>query len=169
MNVIWFNGPSARRFLDMPAQTLEIGCNFIERHRQVHHVCAYDRECIQRLPITEGVGYWTRPAMITPQFQLVPNDVKYSCSGTMAIRLACHLGARSIYVIGCDWQHTNDSIYDSSYSWRSGKPRKYTLARRETLVRTAQEIELSLVTDREVSYAGVRTIGTDDFLRLIKN
>ena len=107
--------------------------------------------------------------MITPQFQLVPNDVKYSCSGTMAIRLACHLGARSIYVIGCDWQHTNDSIYDSSYSWRSGKPRKYTLARRETLVRTAQEIELSLVTDREVSYAGVRTIGTDDFLRLIKN
>jgi hypothetical protein len=87
----------------------------------------------------------------------------------MAIRLACHLAVERIYVIGCDWEHTNASIYDSAYTWRHQLPRKYTLARRETLVKTARETELVLVSDRRVPYAGVRSMSVKDFLEKIKN
>lgn len=164
---VWFNGPSARQLHHIRPQPLEIGCNFIERHRPVHHVCAYDQDVITRLPAVEGVRYWTRRNLVNQQFQLTPSAIKYSCSGTMAIRLACHLGAQRIYVIGCDWEQTNASVYDSDYTWRPRQPRKYTLSRRETLVETARETELVLVSDRRVPYEGVKTIAIRDFLELV--
>jgi len=166
--VVWFNGPSASDLHHIARQPLEIGCNFIEQHRAVDHVCAYDQDVISRLPATTGVSYWTRRNMVTQRFRLVPSEVKYSCSGTMAVRLARHLGARRIYVIGCDWEHTNASIYDSEYSWREHQPRKYTLARRGTMVETARDTELVLITDRGVPYEGVKTVAVRDFLGMIK-
>ncbi len=163
----WFNGPSARQFWDIDPFPIEIGCNFIEQHRAVHHVCAYDQDVIQRTVPRDQVRYWTRKNMATDLYHVVPSEVSYSCSGTMAVRLAVHLGAQHVYVIGCDWEHTDSSVFDGQYTWRSHAPKKFTNARRKTLESTCQEVSLTVVGDRRVPYAGVDTIKPGDFLRLI--
>jgi hypothetical protein len=105
--------------------------------------------------------------MSNQHFETVPSSVEYSCSGTMALRLACHLTAEPIYIIGCDWELTNASIYDSAYRWRSHQPRKFTIARRQTLEQSAVQHQITMVTDRNVPYVGIYRIGSQDFLKLI--
>lgn len=167
MNIVWFNGPSATDLHHIPPQQLEIGCNFIQQHRPVHHVCAYDQDVITRVKTQPQVCYWTRRQMVREPFRLTPSDVEYSCSGTMALRLAVHLALKEIYVIGCDWEHTNHSLYDSVYTWRRHLPRKFTIARRKTLEATAQTIRVNIVSERNLPYQGIHTCKPADFLKII--
>ena len=133
--VVWFNGPSVRQFLDIPRQPLEIGCNFIEQHRQVHHVCAFDLPVMRSIEAAgpdPAVSYWTRRKFGTPTFKTFDSPIRYKghigvsgfCSGTLALALALSLGATQIDLIGCDWSITNESVYDSDYTWRDRQPNK---------------------------------------------
>ena len=165
--IVWFNGPSATDLHHIPRQHTEIGCNFIEQHRSVHHVCAYDSPVLEAIQPKMDVQYWTRAQMVREPFRLTPSDVAYSCSGTMALRLAVHLGLSEIYVIGCDWEHTNHSLYDSAYTWRKYFPRKFTMARRRTLEATAQSLRVNMVSQRGMPYQGTHTVKPADFLEII--
>jgi hypothetical protein len=169
MNVVWFNGPSVRQFLDMPRQPLEIGCNFIEQHRDVDHVCAYDRQVIDRLTkrgLNEQVSYWTRAAMASSSFQTFSSVHQCWDSGTLAVLLAHHLGVASIHILGCDWHHTNDSIFDQRYTWRRHQPKKASLAKYKLLERLHPHMSINVVTDRPWRMA-VNFVSTADFLNAI--
>jgi hypothetical protein len=173
--VVFFNGPSVRQFLDIPRQPLEIGCNFIEQHRPVDHVCAYDRQVIDRLTkrgLNDQVCYWTRRHYTTEHFKLVPIDdfgFRHRAgfdSGTMALSLALTLGCAEINILGFDWHLTNDSIYDPNYTWRNGhRPIKFTLAKKNFIEDLAQEIRINIVHDtvRE-RYRNVNWIAPGDFM-----
>jgi hypothetical protein len=146
---VWFNGPSVRQFLDIPRQPLEIGCNFIEQHRNVDHVCAYDGPVIKALNdrLTDGVQYWTRRNFVSDRWQQVSAPIDHGewrhhtgfCSGTLALALAVSLGSKTITLMGLDWLDTNESIYDSKYEWRKRQPTKHS-NHKLNFLRTVSEI-----------------------------
>lgn len=173
--MVWFNGPSVRQFLDMPRQSLEIGCNFIEQHRDVDHVCAYDRPVIDRLTkrgLNQHVNYWTRRHYSTEHFKMVPIErfgFRHGAgfdSGTLALSLALTFGCESVTLLGFDWHITNDSIYDPKYTWRNGqRPIKFTLAKKKFIEDLGKEIEIKIVHDTvRDKYKNVNWIATRDFM-----
>jgi len=163
--VVWFNGPSARELHSIPRQPLEIGCNFIEQHRDVDHVCAYDRQVIDILAKRPdpGVQYWTRRAMARGGFNFFDSTHQCWDSGTLAVVLAHHMGMTGIHVVGCDWHHTNDSIFDQSYTWRRHKPKKASLAKYKLLERLHPHMRITIVTDTPWRMA-VDFMSSADFL-----
>lgn len=172
---VWFNGPSVRQFLDIPRQPLEIGCNFIEQHRSVDHVCAYDRPVIDRLTkrgLDQRVRYWTRRHYTTEHFKLVPIDdfgFRHGAgfdSGTLALSLALTLGCTEITLLGFDWHLTNDSIYDHRYTWRNGqRPVKFTLAKKNFIEDLGREMRINIVHDKvREKYKNVNWIAPGDFM-----
>jgi len=165
--VVWFNGPSARQFWHIPRQSLEIGCNFIEQHRDVDHVCAYDRQCIERIQQRPGVKYWTRHAMRTVSWSAPESQHQPFDSGTLAVVLAHQLGVKSIHIMGCDWQHTNESVFDSAYTWRNYQPRKASLPKQKLLERIHMSTRVCVVTSRPWRMA-VDFISPKDYWDLIK-
>tara|TARA_Y100001938_G_scaffold24034_1_gene31480 strand:- start:938 stop:1486 length:549 start_codon:yes stop_codon:yes gene_type:complete len=172
---VWFNGPSVRQFLDMPPQPVEIGCNFIEQHRRVDHVCAYDRPVIEKLTkagLREHVQYWTRRHFKTERFREVPIDqfgFKHGAgfdSGTLALSVAFVLGCEKITLLGFDWHITNDSLYDQDYTWRNGKrPIKFTLAKKNFIEELGEKMHIEIVHDDvRDKYKNVSWIPTKDFI-----
>jgi len=163
--VVWFNGPSARDLHHIPRQQLEIGCNFIEQHRVVDHVCCYDlpvmRELTQR-GANEGVSYWTRRRFGTKMFQTFDSGIRYRqfqnvngfCSGTLALALAHHLGVRSVFLLGMDWQITNESLYDDRYTWRAFQPNKTSRSKWDFLEVASRVMEITVVHDQPREFAG---------------
>jgi hypothetical protein len=157
--VVWFNGPSVRQFLDIPRQPLEIGCNFIEQHRAVDHVCAYDRPVIQRLDsegLNPNVTYWTRRNYQNQSWNTVASNVSHGewrhhtgfCSGTLALTLAIQFGCRKINLLGLDWQRTNHSIYDEQYPWRSFPPTKHNTHKLRFLRHVSEITQLNVIHDQ---------------------
>lgn len=166
MNIVWFNGPSAVNFYHIkPA--VEIGCNFISERRAVQHVCVYDGEVINRLKTDSVVQYWTRKNFTTKTFKLVHTDTRYSCSGTMALQLAFNLGLKNVYLLGCDWTHTDRSVFDERYKWRSGLPKKVNNVRIKIVESISAPINLTHVTDRPPIFAGVKTLSSNKFLDIM--
>ena len=152
---VFFNGPSVKQFYNIPPQPLEIGCNFILDHRKVHHVCCYDQPAMQILAKTpvEGVKYWTRRIFGGPFWNHFKSEIHHKryrnisgyCSGTLALVLAIHLGAKQIYLLGCDWSLTNDSVYDKKYKWRKFKPNKTSKDKFALLEMISELAELTIV------------------------
>lgn len=166
--IVWWNGPSVRQFLDIPNQPLEIGCNFIEQHRDVQHVCAFDQQCVDLIEPQPGVRYWTRRRCENEQFLAPDTDQAYHDSGTLALRVAERL-ADTIVVVGCDWGESNGSIYDSEYTWRDHQPGKQTKDKLKIIHSIAQQRELIFVHERHKPYFGaeVKWMGPKRFLELI--
>lgn len=158
MNIVWFNGPSAAEFYHIPPQSQEIGCNFIEQRRRVDHVCAYDGEVVNRLP----QGH-TRKSMGRPGWQAVMSDISYQCSGTMALVLAVELGWDHLYLVGCDWEITDISVFDQLYTWRPNTPRKLNRPRLSTLAMVAARLRLTAVGSPR-DWPGVNFVSKKDFL-----
>lgn len=167
MNLCWFNGPSARQFLHIPRQSFEIGCNFIEQHRPVDHVCAYDRQCLERIKPRPERQYWTRNALSHPGWKCTDSQHRSFDSGTLAMIVAHTLGLEHIYLIGCDWQHTNASIYDQLYEWRNYQPKKASLPKQKLLERLHSTMSITIVTDRPWRM-GVDFLSPKDFSRTIR-
>jgi hypothetical protein len=163
MNIIWFNGPSAADFYHINSG-FEIGCNFISDRRRVQHVCVYDGEVMSRLKIKDDVQYWTRKNFTTDVFKLVDTNTKYSCSGTMAVQLALNLELKDVYLLGCDWTHTDRSVFDNLYGWRTTLPKKVNNVRLKIIENIAPEINLIHVTDRPPIFAGVNIMSSRAFL-----
>lgn len=163
--VVWFNGPSARDLHHIAAQHREIGCNYIQTHRSVHHVCAYDRPVMERIALLPPTQYWTRPAMQRPGWRILHSPKEYFCSGTMAIGLARELGYRDVFVVGCDWDQNDISIYDHIYQ-RPRPPRKKSIPRRRYIEQVHRDIGLVFVSDHRVDMQ-VDQISHKEFLRNI--
>lgn len=168
MNIVWFNGPSARAFHRIPAQSLEVGCNFILNDRYVHHVCAYDQQCVDRIPPQDGVQYWTRRRCQNTQFNLVDSTIPYYDSGTLALVLANTLTAEAIYVLGCDWGWTNGSIYDKLYTWRQYEPLKFSNPKIKTLDLVNKKNKLIFVNENSnIYFKNFQVIDSNEFLKLL--
>jgi len=166
MNIVWFNGPSATDLHHISAQALEIGCNFIEQHRPVHHVCAYDRQVLETIKPQADVQYWTRRVMDHVNFKHVEYQHQIFCSGTLAMSLALQLKLDHVYVIGCDWQQTNASVYDSLYTWRNYQPKKNSIPRGKLLEQLHKKMPITVVTNKPWKMA-VDFINTKNFLKII--
>ena len=113
--VIWFNGPSRKSYLDIEKKYTEFGCNHIRRDRKVDHVCVYDPVTIQFIETEPEVKYWTRNGWNqSPGFEQVIYSMSNQPqnSGMMAVRCALNLGYKKLYIIGCDWGVTDDSVYE---------------------------------------------------------
>ncbi len=166
--MVWFNGPSVRQFLDIPRQPLEIGCNFIEQHRSVDHVCAYDRQCVALIEPQEGVQYWTRRACERDHFRYHRSDINYYDSGTLALNVAMNLIRTPVYVLGCDWGESNGSIYDEQYTWRDHQPGKQTNAKMKLIEQINRRVQLIFVHERSKGYFGndVAWMTPERFLQL---
>ena len=165
MNIVWFNGPSSEALHWIPPQELEIGCNFIQKDRSVHHVCAYDRPVMERISPKPSTQCWTRPAMRSPGWCVLHSAKEYFCSGTMAVGLARELALRDVYVIGCDWDRNNISIYDHLYG-RTRQPKKKSIPRRRYIEQVHRDIGLVFVSDHRIDMQ-VDQISHKEFLRKI--
>ena len=166
MNIVWFNGPSAKPLHNIPLQDVEIGCNFIENNRAVHHVCAYDRQVLQAIKPKTDVRYWTRSVMSQPGFEYVKHKHQIFCSGTLALSLAHYLQLDHIYLLGCDWLETNASVYDHLYTWRNYQPKKNSIPRRKLLEQLHVQMPITVVTDKPWKMAA-DFLSTKEFLKII--
>ena len=153
--IVWFNGPSVKQFYNIPPHPLEVGCNFILDHRKVHHVCCYDQpamKILEKAPLKD-VKYWTRRNFKTALWDTFNSGITYKryrnimgfCSGTLALTLAVHLGAKKIYLLGCDWSLTNASVYDKQYTWRRHQPNKTSKDKFQLLEVVSEIVELVIV------------------------
>lgn len=169
MVIVWFNGPSARDHYGIPPQSLEIGCNFILAHRKVHHVCAFDPQVINQIPqFDPAVQYWTRKPYHTDRWQLVDTAHRSLDSGQLAICLAMALGHSDIYVIGCDWGHTNESVFDQHYRFRKKTPEKRSNEHLRALNNLARHCRITMVQNElkcEFDHR-IQRVGPKEFRRL---
>ena len=172
--IVWFNGPSVKQFYNISPHPLEIGCNFILDNRKVHHVCCYDQQVmklLQKAPLKD-VKYWTRRLFKTLLWNTFNSGVTYKhyknitgfCSGTLALALAVHLGAKKIYLLGCDWSLTNNSVYDKQYVWRRFPPNKTSKDKFQLIELISDLTELVIVhnTKRELG-PNVKWITPEEF------
>lgn len=118
--LVWFNGPSSIDLhQSIPLQSNEIGCNYIQQHRPVNHVVVFDRALRSTMEIDPTVTYHgCNGQKQLPHWQEVcyttldqPNN-----SGLLAVRLAMNLQFCTIYILGCDWGTSNQSIFDHRYN-----------------------------------------------------
>ena len=157
MNIVWFNGPSTRQFLKIPKQKIEIGCNFIQHHRQVDHVCAYDKQCVAKIPNKKDTKFWTRAFCVNPSyphFLHFQSSIRYLDSGTMAMCVAANHCDGPVYVLGCDWAESDASIYDKLYTWRDWKPGKQSKDKLNVISAVAKEKTFIFVHERPKDYFG---------------
>jgi len=171
MNIVWWNGPSFRHTMHIPPQEMEIGCNFIQNHRPVRHVCAFDRQCVERIKNKPDVKFWTRASVVNdryPHFKHLQSETNYYDSGTLALAVAMKHCVGPVYLVGCDWGETNSSIYDKLYTWRAQRPGKQTTAKCKLIEHMSKQIELIFVHDRPKDCFGsqVKWIKIADFLDL---
>lgn len=67
-------------------------------------------------------------------------------SGLLAVRLAMNLSFKPIYVLGCDWGQSNQSIFDQKYK-NTRQIDKMTNPGRKLLERWGREQDIILVGD----------------------
>lgn len=146
MTIVWFNGPSRQLLIDrLPPQALEIGCNYISRDRPVHYVCVFDRAVKANLHIVPAVQYRTNLRLAHyPYWVPVPNSDKATNSGMLAVLLATQLSKDPVYIIGCDWGLTQDTVYD----YGTKNQRKYNNQCRKHLEVLAKHHCITVVNDQ---------------------
>ena len=175
MNIVWWNGPSRTQFDHIPRQQLEVGCNFIAKHRTVDHVCAYDRQVIDLIQPQPNTQYWTRRNYAQGVWQLTPAPLRLAtwknqagfCSGTLALAVALNHGAEHIHIIGMDWQETNASVYDKEYTWRGYTPTKHSNDKLKFLRHVSEQVQVTIVHDRPRSFGDKITwVSGKEFLKL---
>ena len=146
--LVWFNGPSSKNLhTTIPQQSNEIGCNYIRQHRPVNHVVVFDRALRLTINIDPAVTYHgCNGQKQLPHWQ----EVLYTTldqphnSGLLAVRLAMNLNFGTIYILGCDWGHSNQSIFDHRYN-KSQQIDKMTNDGRKFLERWGREKDIILV------------------------
>ena len=126
--VVWFSGISAVNLVDQVphGRWTEYGCNWFEEWRQVDHICAYDRQIVAQISTRTHAQLWTQTKWAVQPWQgfTLQREWAVSDSGTMACELALQQHD-SIYVIGCDWGVTDQSIQDHHYEFRGYQPPKF--------------------------------------------
>jgi len=149
MTIIWFNGRSADSLLKtLPKQSFELGCNYIELHRPVDVVCAFDIRVVQQITLTPGVEYYTRTdARANSTWSMVtdPALVNGGNSGILACYVARQLTQEPVYILGCDWGLSNHSRFDSVYN--EGPKRKYSNNMKRAMKRIFKGTEAYIVHD----------------------
>ena len=149
--VIWFNGADHRRWLDLPRQPLEIGCNYFADVRLVDHICCFDQRMKSVIVKKPGITYWCKNGQKGDGWDEVhyPMTEEPENSGMMAIKLAMNLGCDSVRVIGCEWGINDSSVFESQY--RNARPgRKYDNHSRYLLREWSRRIDIKFVSDLEI-------------------
>lgn len=146
MNVVWFNGPSQAKLIDvLPPQSLEGGCNFIQDVRPVHYVCAYDRPVMDQIKRDPSINYYTRIEHVHAHWKAVTDPLMSGInSGLLAVIVATHMNGDPIYILGCDWGLSNDSVFQ--YGRQS--LRKYSNPMKKVLKKLSQRNPIYVVNDR---------------------
>lgn len=119
--LVWFNGPSSNKLHHIPKKYYEIGCNHIRENRSVDAVCVYDPRQKDKIPIEDGVQYYSRNGAYDENYLEVtyPMSQQPENSGMLAVLVALKKGYRDIYIVGCDWGITTETIYQRHYSTRA--------------------------------------------------
>lgn len=157
--LVFFNGPSVTQFYTLPRKITEIGCNFIQQHRSVDHVCCFDHQMKSKITPTPPTLYYCRNGQRGGGW----GEVTWSShetiqnSGMMAIRLAINLRFQRIWVLGCDWQTTTLSVYDHLYHKDPLLPqapgrKKYTDTQLRQMDEWMEKRGVSVVTDRKALF-----------------
>jgi len=166
MIIIWFNGPSRQKLIDkFPIQSTEIGCNFIRQDRAVQHVCIFDRSLWSKITHDDGVKYYTHPAwQKTPWHTASHPFAEAANSGMLAVMVAYRLSTDPIYILGCDWGLTKQSVYEYSRKEQI----KYGNLTKKSLNTINKERDIFVVHDSRPD-VDQNIITTDKFLDLILN
>ena len=118
--IVFFNNPEVKEQSRLlPKKHTEIGCNYFNQIRTMDHICAYDPHTAGLIPQNSPqTQYWTRNGNRSTSWNELCCPIVYNPqdSGTMAILLAIKLGAKDIYILGCGWGKTNQSIFDHLYN-----------------------------------------------------
>jgi len=168
--LVFFNGPSVTQFHQLPKRFTEIGCNFIQRHRAVDHVCCFDHQMKPQVSVTPPAIYYCRNGhrgggwgeVVWSSHESVQN------SGMMAVRLAIHLRFQRIWVLGCDWGSTTISIYDDIYHGDKALPRapgrrKFTNGALRQMEEWMTKRGVQIVSDRQEPFR-LPVVSVTDFL-----
>ena len=148
--LVWFNGPSALNLHTIiPPQPQEIGCNYIRQHRLVNRVVVFDRALRPTIAIEPGVEYYgcngQRELPTWQEVHYTTLDQPHN-SGLLAVKLAMNLKFSTIYILGCDWGHSNQSIFDAQY--KNTQPiDKMTNSAKQLLERWNRQHSIVLVGD----------------------
>ena len=143
MIIVWFNGPSQRSIIrTTPQHHTEIGCNYSRRDRRVPYVVAYDAPVVNSITLEDGVEYHTRTEHVITGWRGIRDPLIQGVnSGIAAVILATQLSRGDIYVVGCDWGITNDTVYD----YGRGELRKYSNPMKKVLKRLAERNRIFVV------------------------
>lgn len=146
--IVWFNGLSQRRLIDIPKRGLEIGCNYIRQNRLVDFVVAYDSRVINNISPEPDVVYYTRQTNQIPGswHRVGEGDMNGLNSGCLAVLLATKLTHKTIYIIGCDWGLNLKTVFD----YGKGEQRKYNNQQKKFLKQLAKDNEILVVNDHKV-------------------
>lgn len=128
--LVWFSGISAVNLVDViPYDSFEeYACNHFDEFRSVQHLVSYDRQMVANRQLKQDITYWTQPKWKCHGWQAVTWN-RHTCaisdSGTLAIEAALQQH-QHVYVIGCDWSVTDQSMQDHHYTFRGYSPPKFT-------------------------------------------
>ena len=154
--LVWFNGPSSLALHSIiPPQSNEIGCNYIRQYRSVNRVVVFDRPLRSNITIEPDVEYYgcngQRDLPTWQEVHYTTLDQPHN-SGLLAVRLAMNLKFKTIYILGCDWGHSNHSIFDAQYK-KTELINKMTNSSKQLLERWGKQHDIILVGDNP---AGIR-------------
>lgn len=146
MIIVWFNGPSQRSIIrTTPRHHTEIGCNYIRRDRRVPYVVAYDAPVVNSITLEDGVTYYTRKEHVIAGWRGIQDPLIQGInSGIAAVIVATQISRDDIYIVGCDWGLTNETVYD----YGRGELRKYSNPMKKVLGQLAQRNPIFVVNDK---------------------
>lgn len=151
--LVFFNGPSLNHYLSLPKRFTEIGCNYIESIRpSVDHIVCYDPEMRLKIPQTPGKRYWCKNGHRNATWGEICYEMidTPQCSGTLAVRLALQLGFSTIWVLGCDWGHSDQSVFQDRYQSQSA--RKYSNSKVRQMDRWMRDRDIRIVSDNNLAF-----------------
>ena len=151
--LVFFNGPSLLTHMDLPKRFTEIGCNHIESIRPtVDHVVCYDPEMRGQIAQSQGKAYWCKNGNRSDTW----GEICYAmtdaphCSGTLALQLAMQLKFTTIWVLGCDWGHSDQSVFADRY--RSQSAKKYSPSKVRQMDRWIKDRDIRIVSDNNLAF-----------------
>lgn len=155
MMIVFFNGPSVNRYVDLYLDNhTTIGCNWMFERVDLNHCVCLDWQMQthidHRYPtLPESTKFWCQSGFQRPGWHPIsyPLTEQPQNSGLLALTLAVQLRPNHIYVLGCDWGRSNQSVFD--YGDRTS-PHKYT-NHSLALVRTLnQRVPITFVSDQTI-------------------
>ena len=146
LSIVFFNNPAViDQAQSLPKKHTEIGCNYFTNIRKVDHICSYDPHTANQIHQIPQVQYWTRNGHRNKLWNEVCCPIVYNPqdSGTLAIMLAIQLGHKDIYILGCGWGKTNQSIFDQYYT-HNKDVQKMNNAKTKLLQRYQKDFKINL-------------------------